>query len=86
MNYLIISVLFIIGVIFISIDVVKSYYKCPPDKTIYKFVPRTFEEEQDYPIPVETIFDKMFALPSPWVHSFDIHKTKKDSLDNIYKS
>lgn len=83
MNYLIISVLFIIGVIFIVIDIVKSYYRCPPEKTIYKFVPRTFEEEQNYPVPVERIFDKMFDLPSPWVHSFDIHETNQDSLDSV---
>lgn len=84
MNYLILSVLFIIGIIFIVIDVVKSYYKCPPEKIIYRFVPRTFEEEQNYPIPLDTIFNKMFDLPSPWVNSFDIHKTKKDSLDNLF--
>lgn len=84
MNYLIISIFFIIGTIFIVIDIVKSYYNCPPEKTIYKFIPRTFEEEQNYPIPVQTIFNKMFEQPSPWVHSFDIHKTKKDSLDNLY--
>jgi len=72
-----------VGLIFIIIDVVQTYYKCPPNKTIYRFIPRTFKEEQETPVPLDDLFKIMFEQPSPWVHSFDIHKSKKDINDDF---
>ena len=61
---------FIISIIFITIDVTKSTFKCEEKKTEYKYVPRTFKEEQDSPVPIDDIFGSMFDNPSPWVGSF----------------
>jgi hypothetical protein len=73
----------ILGLIFIIIDVVRTYYKCPPERTIYRFIPRTFKEEQENPVPLDDLFKVMFEQPSPWVHTFDIYKSKKDINDDF---
>jgi len=76
----IVFILLIAG-IFIIIDVTKMYYKCPPNKIEYRYMPRSFNDEQDHPVPIKTIFGKMFNNPSPWINSFtdtnQIHKNKK---------
>lgn len=40
--------------------------QCPPAKTIYKFIPRTFEEEQQSPVKVSDIFANMFSGSDPF--------------------
>tara|TARA_B100001248_G_scaffold117146_1_gene87608 strand:+ start:360 stop:608 length:249 start_codon:yes stop_codon:yes gene_type:complete len=64
------SILFIISIIFITIDMTKSTFKCEKKQTEYKYVPRTFKEEQESPVPIDDIFGSMFNNPSPWVGSF----------------
>lgn len=80
----ILFIVFIIGLILVIIDVVRTYYKCPPDKTIYRFIPRTFKEEQENPIPLDDLFKTMFEQQSsPWVHTLDLYETKKDINDEF---
>lgn len=79
----ILFIVFFIGFTFIVIDVVRTYYKCPPNKTIYRFIPRTFKEEQENPVPLDDLFKTMFEQPSPWVHTYDIYKSKKDINDDF---
>ena len=67
---LIVLILFFIAIIFIVIDITKSYNKCPKRKIKYKFIPRTFKEEQELPVPINDVFGTMFENPSPWVGSF----------------
>jgi hypothetical protein len=73
----ILFILFFIGLVFVIIDVTKNYNKCPPNKTVYRFIPRTFKEEQENPVPVEDLFTKMFNQPEPWIYSFDIAEKKQ---------
>ena len=63
-------ILFIISIIFITIDLTKSSFKCEEKKIEYKYVPRTFKEEQESPVPIDDIFGSMFETSSPWVGSF----------------
>jgi hypothetical protein len=63
-------ILFTISLIFITIDVTKSTFKCDEKITEYKYVPRTFKEEQESPVPINDIFGSMFENSSPWVGSF----------------
>lgn len=51
-------------VMYAYVDAVKT---CPPSKTEYRYVPRSFYEEQLQPTPATEIFGKMFAFPSAWV-------------------
>ena len=63
-------ILFIISIIFITIDLTKSSFKCKDKITEYRYVPRTFKEEQESPVPIDDIFGSMFENSSPWVGSF----------------
>jgi hypothetical protein len=43
--------------------------KCPKPYIEYRYVPRSFKDEQDEPVPIADIFNKMFSKPSPWMMS-----------------
>ena len=58
-----------IGVIFITIGYVKTNMKCPPPVVQFKYIPKTFEEEQNTSFPITNIFGKMFKEDSPWIDS-----------------
>jgi hypothetical protein len=69
-QYLVI-ILLVLGILFITADAVRTSLKCPTEKVIYKFVPRTFEDEQNDPIPPSVIFKDLFEKPTPWIAGFD---------------
>jgi hypothetical protein len=73
MNY--IFILAFIGVILIIIYLTKimTYNTCPKDKVVYRFIPRTLEDETLLPVPLDDIFGDMFSKPSPWVGSLNIY-------------
>lgn len=56
-----------IGVIFITIGYVKTNMKCPPPLVKFKYIPKTFEEEQNSSSSVTNVFGKMFSEDSPWI-------------------
>tara|TARA_Y200000002_G_C22629179_1_gene641673 strand:+ start:1093 stop:1419 length:327 start_codon:yes stop_codon:yes gene_type:complete len=66
----VILLLFFIGIIFIVIELTKSNNTCPQTKIEYRYLPRTFKEEQESPVPIDDIFGSMFQQSSPWVGSF----------------
>lgn len=66
----IVLVLFIIGVIFIVIEVTRSYNECPVPEIKYRYLPRSFKDEQNEPVPINDLYGRMFDEPSPWVGSF----------------
>ena len=43
--------------------------KCPPPIVKFKYIPRTFEEEQINPIPIKSVYGKLFSEDSPWEKS-----------------
>ena len=55
-----------IGLVMVVAGFYKKNLKCPPPKVIYKYVPRTFKEEQENPTQATDIFSKMFKQPSSW--------------------
>lgn len=77
------KIIFIIGIILMIISLTKAYNDCKPPVTIYRYVPRTFVEDQDNPVPLDDIFYFMFNNPTPWVSSVDIERKKKDIQQNI---
>lgn len=63
-----------------AISLTKSEANYPEQKVIYRYIPRTFEEDQEEPVYVSDIFNKMFTQPSPWVGSvneIDYEKVKE---------
>ena len=57
---------FIIGLIFIVIGYLENYKKCPPPKIEYRYVPRSFYEEQVSSINLRKHYSNIFDEPSTW--------------------
>jgi hypothetical protein len=68
----VILTLFLAGIIFLVVGYVNQIKKCPPPKIEYRFIPRTFEEEQNNPVLVSQLFNDMFSEPSTWVAGFTL--------------
>ena len=82
---LILIILFI-GTILIAIDVtrVSAGLTNKDPRVIYRYIPRTFEEEQEDPVPVSDIFETMFSQPSPQVGSIRTYDIGKQDKINQY--
>lgn len=50
----------------------------------YKYIPRTFEEEQNHPEYVTDIFSAMFSEDTPWIKSIYEYDYKKKELLNKF--
>jgi hypothetical protein len=64
-------ILFIIGIILLTVYFMSKAEiseKCD-QKIIYKYLPRTLEEEETDPVYVTQIFKTMFTQPSVWIDS-----------------
>lgn len=65
----------------------KTQQNCPAPQTIYKYLPRTFDEEQNEPVYPSDIFKTMFSQQSPWVRSIDALDIKRsDMINNFFVS
>ena len=82
----------ILGVIFlssaISIDFTKKKYDTESNSNIvYKYIPRTLEEEQEQPAYVSDIFNAMFTQPSTWIKSGnDVDTRKREAINQYFAS
>jgi hypothetical protein len=59
-------IIIFLGAIMITIGYQKSKCICE-NKVEYRFVPRTFREEQENPVKPSEIFRDMFEQPSPFI-------------------
>lgn len=76
-----------IGILFITINLVKTENQCPENKIIYRYIPRTLDEEQDSPAHVTDIFSTMFSQPSPWINSVDsMMLRKRENVNQFFIS
>lgn len=80
----IIILLLVVGILFVVIETVKSSHKCQPQKIVYRYLPRSFEEEQEDPTHVSTLFKTMFTKPSPWVDSIGTYDREAQDKVNKY--
>ena len=76
-NLFILFMFVIIALIIYEVVRLRTLKQCPKPIIQYRYVPRSFKDEQDEPIPVEDIFGKMFSHPSPWMISRSIGLTDK---------
>ncbi len=65
-----ITLILIIGFIFLILGYIYQLQKCPPPRIEYKYIPRTFEESQDNPIHVSLLYEDIFKEPDIWVAKF----------------
>lgn len=63
----IILLLFIIGIIFIAVGYYKDNQQCPPPIVQFRYVPKTFSQEQDVEEPILSTFSSMFKDNSAWM-------------------
>ena len=82
----IVILLFIIGVIMILVGYTRQYSICPNPKIEYRYIPRTFYDEQLTNQNILKQFSSMFQDENPWV--VDRNSNTKENLDtsNFYKS
>jgi hypothetical protein len=55
----------IIGIVFITIGFSRMYFTKDNSKIIYRYIPRTFNEEQNNPVPLSDLYGKMFQEIEP---------------------
>lgn len=87
MNKYILLALFFLGIIFIVINITVVKKECPKPQIIYRYVPRTFEEEQNEPVLISDIFKTMFTQQSPWIGNMnDLDTRKKEAINKYFIS
>ena len=59
----------LVGIILLAVGYIKSNQACPPPVVEFRYVPRTFTQEQDVPQPVLSIFGNMFSEDSAWMQT-----------------
>jgi len=78
-------IVFIVGIVLLTIYLMaKSEVAKCDTKIIYKYLPRTLEEEETEPIFVSEIFSSMFTQPSVWIDSIYEDDKRKTQLLNKY--
>jgi hypothetical protein len=66
MNLILLTLMFI-AIVLVVVGYIKATFQCPPRKIEYRYVPRSFIEEQKEPVPITDIFAKMFYEATPWI-------------------
>ena len=66
MNLFLVLLLFV-ALVLMVIGYIKAAHQCPPRRVEYRYVPRTFIEEQEDPTPVSDIFASMFYESTPFL-------------------
>ena len=80
MKSIIILITFV-GIVAIVIGYINQIQQCPPPRVEYRYIPRTFEDEQNDPVKVTKIFKDMFESPSIWLSPMRMGYIRP----NIYK-
>ncbi len=75
-----------IGLICVAINLTSMYKTCPEEKIVYRYIPRTFEEEQSEPIPPSEIYYDLFNNPSPWISAFAVPRRKLQNTNKFFIS
>lgn len=66
----IIVLLSFIGIVAIIIGYVNQLKQCPHPKVEYRYIPRSFEDEQNDPVKITKVFKDMFETPTPWLAGY----------------
>ena len=87
-NIIIIILILVMGFIFLYIDQHKRLtQQRQPEKIIYRYLPRTPEQEMNQEIFPSDIFQTMFSQPSPWINSVnDLDARKGDGINKYFVS
>ena len=76
----------VVGLALIVVSWMATNKECPPPRIEYRFIPRSFKEEQDSPVPVSQIFDQMFNQPTVFVQGVLGRTVTKDNVNQYFVS
>jgi hypothetical protein len=67
----IVLLLAIVGLVMLGVGYVKSNLQCPPNRIEYRYVEKTFEQDQNTPAPILSIsgINSMFEDDTPWIQN-----------------
>jgi len=83
----ILIILIFIAILFVVIDLVRTEKQCPQNKIIYRFIPRTLDEELESPAFPTDVFKVMFTQPSPWINNIDnMMLRKREDVNKFFIS
>lgn len=82
----IIVILTFLGTLSIAIGYVNQIKKCPPPLVEYRYIPRTFEQDQDNPVKVSELYNTMFTQPTPWIRGVNATTPRNNELNRYYIS
>lgn len=65
----IVLILAMVGIILLAVGYVKSNLQCPPPRIEYRYIPKTFEDDQNVNTPILSIAGNysMFEDDSLWI-------------------
>lgn len=70
------QIILIIGIILITIGLSRMYFTKDNSKIIYRYIPRSFEEDQENPVPLKDLFGTMFEGIEPREGTFYEEKVR----------
>ena len=73
-----IIIIFIIGIVFVFVGYSEKKYHCPSPKIEYRYIPRSFYEEQVTGSDLKNIYSNIFDKPSIW-SSYPFNTTLAES-------
>ena len=59
----------IVMICIICIGYVKSNQSCPPPVIDFRYLNKTFEEQQSLPVPLSSIYSNMFEGNDAWIQT-----------------
>lgn len=84
---IVLIMLIFVGILFVAIDLARTEKQCPPNQIIYRFIPRTLDEELEAPAFATDVFRTMFSQPSPWIKSIDnMMLQKREDINQFFIS
>ena len=65
----IVLIMAVIGIILIAVGYVKNNLQCPPPKIEYRYISKTFDDDQNVNTPILSVggMYSMFEDDSPWI-------------------
>lgn len=83
----ILILLIFIGIVFVVVDLARTEKECPRNQVIYRFIPRTLDEELEAPAFATDVYRTMFSQPSPWIRSIDnMMLQKREDINQFFIS
>ncbi len=83
-NKIMMILIIFLGILSIAVAIARTTAGTPERQIIYRYIPRSFNEEQNEPVYASDIFGSMFTQTSPWVRSSGSFDSRKMEAINKY--